>query len=399
MPHRGRIQPLLSPQGWVRVDGRPICAVCGDGIRLTGPNRWRHVPRGQRYTGRSRWLAPVALEELWELGTYEVFGERYPWAVRADFGGPIVTSEEEWREGVRRLRRYRSLLQEVGRRRKLTPGENPYLDLVRLLLVPAGEEDPVGDAPELPPGLYQMLDLSGRRRELAALFSWAIPGEAALDTLARYAPLLECGAGMGYWAALLEQGGVDILAYDLRPPGAAPNTYHGRERKPWACIVRGSSVAAVRRNRDRVLFLCWPPHDDDAASYAPLRAYTGDVLVYAGEGREGVTGTVRFHRELALNWTPVEDVDIPRWPWLGDRLVVYRRTAARRPLVERDRCEECRRFLPTGRFGRCDWCFERRPPALALRVGVDRIEYPSEYLDSVPPALRAALERSPNRIK
>ena len=48
-----------------------------------------------------------------------------------------------------------------------------------------------------------MLDLPARRRELAALFAWAIPDAGALAMLARYAPLLECGAGTGYWAALL----------------------------------------------------------------------------------------------------------------------------------------------------------------------------------------------------
>jgi hypothetical protein len=64
---------------------------------------------------------------------------------------------------------------------------------------------------------------------------------------------------------------------------------------------------------------CWPPFDDDAASYAPLRAYRGDVLLYAGDvpgldGVRGATGTARFHRELALNWTPAEQAALPNWP-------------------------------------------------------------------------------------
>jgi hypothetical protein len=56
--------------------------------------------------------------------------------------------------------------------------------------------------------------------------------------------------------------------------------------------------------------------------------------------------------------------------------MVYRRNPQRRPLVERDRCFECRRFIPTGAIGRCDACFERHPPAL-----------------------RKAFEASPNRIR
>ena len=123
---------------------------------------------------------------------------------------------------------------------------------------------------------------------------------------------------------------------------------------------------------ERVLLLCWPPFDDDAASYAPLRAYQGDALLYIGDlpgpdGTRGATGTTRFHRELALNWTPAEQAALPNWPGLADRLVVYRRNAGRRPLTERDRCHDCRRYLPTGAIGRCDRCFRQRPPAMALR--------------------------------
>jgi hypothetical protein len=385
----------------VRVDGRPICAVCGTGIQLTGPNRWRHVPKGRRYTGKSKWLSPVTLEELRKLETYEDFGARFPWAVRADFGGPVVTTEDHWREGIRRLERYHAALEEIRHRRRLRPGENPYLDLVRILAAPHEDEQAPrarmdGDREwAMPPGLYQMLHPSERRRELAALFAWAIPGDEELDALARYAPLVECGAGMGYWTALLRLRGVDALAYDL----FSPKERARGAREPWTEVHRDASVVAVSRHRDRVLFLCWPPHERDDASYEPLRAYRGEILIYVGESGEGVTGTLRFHRELALNWTPIEEIAMPRWPWLRDRLVVYRRNDVRRPLLERDRCDECRRFMPTGSIGRCDRCFECRPPAVALRVGAYRVEYPAAFLNSVPAVLRTALEESPNRIR
>ena len=79
--------------------------------------------------------------------------------------------------------------------------------------------------------------------------------------------------------------------------------------------------------------------------------------------------------------------------------MVYRRNPQRRPHVERDRCFECRRFIPTGAIGRCDECFERRPPALALKAGRHRVEYPQDAVDAMPPALRKAFEASPNRIR
>lgn len=50
-----------------------------------------------------------------------------------------------------------------------------------------------------------------------------------MDALAERAPLVEVGAGLGYWAAALRAGGVPVLALDSHPPGgAASNNYHGR---------------------------------------------------------------------------------------------------------------------------------------------------------------------------
>jgi len=284
------------------------------------------------------------------------------------------------------LDEYRQRLEAAVRRRSLKASENPQLDLMTLLLAASAD-------------LAASLDLKERRRELAALFSWAVPNTRALDVLAAHAPLVECGAGMGYWAALLRARGVDIVAYDTAPPGGGKKNVYHRSREPWTHVARATSVVAARRHRDRTLILCWPPYGDDEASYAVLRAYRGDGVIYIGEPDEGATGSVRFRRELALNWTLGQTVPLPRWPRLRDTLMVYRRNAARRPLTERDRCFECKRYIATGAIGRCRACSKRRPAALVLRVGKHRVEYLQEMLDAMPRAQREALERAPNRIK
>lgn len=387
-PEHADVRPLLARGRLVTVDGHPVCAACGAAVVPVAPPRWEHVPAGRRFPRRSVWFAPVSWPELAGLRTYREFTDRYPWTIRPELRGGVITSEADWREGVRRLRDYHAGLTAVRRRRVLRPGENPYLDLTLGL---------AGSLPgsagrdltwSVPGGLGAVLNLPARRRELATLFSWAIPGEGALRLLGRYAPLAECGAGTGYWAALLRALGVDVEASD-RSPG----------RRPWTRVAAASAVAAVRGHRDRTLMLCWPPHDDDGASYAALRAYRGEVLLYVGDGSGGATGTVRFHRELELNWSPVEQVAVPTWPGLRDRLVVYRRNAVRRPLARRDRCAGCRRFMPTGSAGRCDACFARYPPALALRVNGFRVEYPREVVDAMPAGLRLAFERSPALIR
>ena len=367
------------------MDGHPICAACGAAVVPGTAPRWEHVPPGRAFPRRSPWFAPVTWPELARMRTYREFVARYPWTTRPELCGGVITSEADWQEGVRRLREYQGLLAALRRRRVLRASENPYLDLAAAL---AGGPSGSGLSWFVPGGLGAVLNLPARRRELAALLAWALPDEGALSLLGGYGPLVECGAGTGYWAALLRARGADIVACDLAPA-----------RRSWTPMTAADSVTAVRAHRGRTLLLCWPPYDDDAASYTALRAYHGNLLLYIGGGSGGPTGTVRFHRELALNWSPAEQVALPTWPGLRDRLVVYRRNMVRRPLAGRDRCPDCRRFMPTGSAGRCDACFARRPPAMAMRVNGVRVEYPSEVVNAMPSGLRLAFERSPARIR
>ena len=65
-----------------------------------------------------------------------------------------------------------------------------------------------------------------------------MPCRAALRALVTRSPLVEVGAGLGYWAALLRAAGAAVAACDAAPPGArgAPNEYHGRV--PGISVVR-----------------------------------------------------------------------------------------------------------------------------------------------------------------
>ena len=385
------MSPLLARGKLVTVDGHPVCAACGAAAAPGSAGRWAHVPPGRAFPRGSRWFAPVTWAGLRGLRSYAEFVSRYPWTVRPELSGGAITSEADWREGLLRLRAYHDLLTAARRRRVLRGADNPYLALARVLAGgPAGAREDQDLSWSLPGGLGSVLNLPARRRELAALFSWAIPADGALAVLSRHGPLLEVGAGTGYWAGLLRARGTAVAATDLVPP-----------RRQWTAVAAAGAATAARARdtRDRTLFLCWPPHDDDGASYAALRAYRGEVVVYLGGGPAGPAGTVRFHRELELNWHPAEQAAVPNWPGLRDRLVVYRRNPVRRPLTPRDRCVTCHRFLPTGAAGRCDWCFARQPPAMALSVNGYRVEYPREVVDAMPAGLRLALERSQALIR
>jgi hypothetical protein len=351
------------------VDGRAVCAGCGGPVVPVGPGAWAH--------GREQTAFLTPIDETSVGLSYRQFGRRHPWAVDPAYGP--VTSAADWAAARDRLAAYWSA------------DGVPYAQRVGLL---AGRRVPVGGW-DLSPGLAQALDLPTRRRELVGRFAWAIPGPAALATIADAGAVVEAGAGTGYWAALLRDRRADVVATD--PAAGGGNAYHPAGPL-WTDVDPVDGVTAVRRHRHRTLLLCWPPPEDDAASWSVLRAYRGDVLLYVGEGPDGPAGTARFHRELALNWTATDEVAIPTWPGLRDRLTVFRRNPVRRPHQVRDRCPSCGRLVRTGHLGRCDRCIAERPAALTLRSGPHRVEYDTARLAALPTAVRLALEASPNRI-
>ena len=58
------------------------------------------------------------------------------------------------------------------------------------------------------------------RQQLVRRYAYGIPTTEALDAVAAAAPsgIVEVGAGTGYWARLLHDRGVEVVA--LRPPPA-----------------------------------------------------------------------------------------------------------------------------------------------------------------------------------
>jgi SAM-dependent methyltransferase len=150
---------------------------------------------------------------------------------------------------------------------------------------------------------------------VARAYAWAVPTRAAVGAIAaRTSRVVEVGCGSGYWAWLLEQAGVDVVAVDSTPPPLA-----------WHPVRLGGEVEVVK-HPDRTLFLCWPPWATDMA-YNALSWYRGDLVVYVGEWMAG-SAELRFFSLLALDYEKVERVEIPQWVMRTDVLTIWRR---RRP--------------------------------------------------------------------
>lgn len=92
------------------------------------------------------------------------------------------------------------------------------------------------------------------RERLVKRYAWAVPTEEAVRVIASHGPVVEIGAGTGYWASLLRQVGTDVVAYDR-----SPHDNHWCVGTHSLVEVGGPEKAS--EHPDRTLFLCWPPYD------------------------------------------------------------------------------------------------------------------------------------------
>ncbi|MBI1853139.1 MAG: hypothetical protein HYR85_22610 [Planctomycetes bacterium] len=160
------------------------------------------------------------------------------------------------------------------------------------------------------------------RLDCSEMYSWAVPNEEAIQALVEYSPVVEIGAGRGYWAALAAAAGADILAFDAQPPvKAGVNSWH-RQPGTFFSVAQGlPEIAGL--HPDRSLFLCWPPWNSDVLSQA-VRSYTGKTVIYVGDDGHGA-GNPQSYAELAAGMTKTRVVNLPRWPGVECRMEVWQR--------------------------------------------------------------------------
>jgi hypothetical protein len=166
--------------------------------------------------------------------------------------------------------------------------------------------------------LHQMRQ---ERDVLVGRYSWAVPTNRAIGRLARLGPLVEIGAGNGYWASLIEAAGGDIIAFDKAPTHQRANAYC--DKGSYFDVQKGGPEVLLNM-RERILFLCWPPAGVRMASTC-LKAFLGDQLVYVGEERSGCTGDDAFFDLLEAEWVQVGRSTLAKWPRIHDDMFIYRR--------------------------------------------------------------------------
>jgi hypothetical protein len=201
-------------------------------------------------------------------------------------------------------------------------------------------------------------------------FSFAVPCVAALDCIAQLKMgLVEMGAGTGYWAALLRERGVDIVAYDRAPP-TAPDPTNGKTQNlffnaTFTDVLKGDE-SELAKHADRALFLCWPVAKVETKEMGMegavpwdarcLDTWQGDTLIHVGEWRVppgeanerdddplappptadafprgtaqcddpgGITTSLEFQLAVETQFDLKHHVKLPNWPNTRDDLTVW----------------------------------------------------------------------------
>lgn len=143
------------------------------------------------------------------------------------------------------------------------------------------------------------------RLEQINRFCFTIPSPDTVAFIARHAGprVLDPMAGTGYWAWLLTQHGIDVLAYDLNPPSRRGNFYHTLGTT-YAQVHRGYGPWTTKhRGRDRTLLLSWPPIKDPIGAQI-LASYRGSRVIYIGE-IGGCCGDDHLFDLLHDHFTPI----------------------------------------------------------------------------------------------
>ncbi len=216
---------------------------------------------------------------------------------------------------------------------------NPYWDAVRDHIDPGGslwETPSVGGLGRYRTGPGGALDVdrwareTPKRTDYVKRYSWTITDPETVAFVAEHSQgrLVDPMAGTGYWAWMLTQAGVDVIAYDINPPAL------DRDANPWhrnveahLTVSEADAKDSAALHHDRTLLLSWPPYGFNACPI--LDAYKGDRVIYIGEDEGGCCGDDPMFEAFQCDWTRVAERVPVQWDGMHDIVHVYDRAGAR----------------------------------------------------------------------
>ena len=156
---------------------------------------------------------------------------------------------------------------------------------------------------------------------LAQRYSYVFPDNGSLSALSDIGPIVEMGAGTGYWAYRLQAIGVDVIAFDSSPPdGDRANRYHVNT-STWTEVIAGDHTI-LTRYPNRALFLCWPPLFSSLGEC--LTYYGGNIVAVIGDGGHR-TARIRGLNEMFTTLSVSRVRALEPYPGHTPTLTIWRR--------------------------------------------------------------------------
>jgi len=171
--------------------------------------------------------------------------------------------------------------------------------------------------------ITKLPEIGNALTELASRYSYVLPDPSVLAVLCSLSPLIEIGAGTGYWAYRLRQLDIDILAFDQNPPvRAGANRYHPGAGM-WTEVLSGDQTV-LAAYPERTLFVCWPPLYSSLANC--LDFYAGNTVAWIGDS--GLRTAVPLGLDPGFEQVLAHPVRVLEpWPGTKPTLSVWRRLA------------------------------------------------------------------------
>lgn len=150
-------------------------------------------------------------------------------------------------------------------------------------------------------------------------YAWAVPNTEAIEAIKNLnMPIIEIGAGSGYWAKLISNAGVDVVAFDKRLDYVFTQSWFD---------VKDGSIEMIKDYPGRAMMLCWPCYQSSFAYEATMEFMRrgGNTMIYIGEDSFGCTGDDKFHRVRQKYWDCTQVVNIPQWGGIHDFMEILTR--------------------------------------------------------------------------
>lgn len=168
------------------------------------------------------------------------------------------------------------------------------------------------------------------RGEATSLYSWAVPTAVAINKIAEFQPIIEMGAGLGFWAYLLRQLGVRVDAFD----GFEEGGFGYSPEDTWSEVLLGGPEKLAEYPPEWSLLLVWPPYSKSFGTDCLIQC-NSDFVITVGEGSGGCNGDDWYHMVLDEAFERIDSiVDFPQWDGIHDELVVHKRIISPDDLVE-----------------------------------------------------------------